>query len=104
MRHSAPKRTYYLDEDSWTYLAAEDYDAQGKIWKVREGFQIPIFELNNSCDSAAFVQYNLADKRFLVDMHAVGVGRDIKWFTDPEGPRFNPSFYTADNLRAISER
>ena len=31
MRHSAPKRTYYLDEDSWNYLAADDYDGQGKI-------------------------------------------------------------------------
>lgn len=104
MRHSAPKRTFYLDEDSWTYLAAEDYDAQGKIWKVREGFQIPIWELNGACDSGAFVQYNLADNRYLVDMHAVGVGRDIKWMVDPDGPRFNASYYTADNLRAISER
>jgi len=103
MRHSAPKRTYYLDEDSWNYLAADDYDGQGKIWKVREGFLTPVYE-TSSCDVSAFAQYNLADGRYLVDMHAAGTGRDIFYMMEGNGPRFNPNFYTADSLRAMSER
>jgi hypothetical protein len=103
MRHSAPKRTYYLDEDSWNYLGADDYDGQGKIWKVRESYLIPLYE-TGSCDASAFVQYNLADGRYLVDLHAAGTGKDIQYMVDAAGPRFNSNYYTSDNLRAMSER
>ncbi|MCJ2385513.1 DUF1329 domain-containing protein, partial [Lactiplantibacillus plantarum] len=37
VRHVASKKVFYLDEDSWLTLVGEDYDAQGKLWKVREG-------------------------------------------------------------------
>lgn len=103
MRHSAPKRTFYLDEDSWNFMGAEDYDAQGKIWKVRESFPIPVYE-TGSCDATAFVQYNLADGRYVVDLHGVGAGKDIEWKMEASGPQFSAGYYSAENLRAISDR
>ena len=103
MRHNAPKRTFFLDEDSWNMLVADDYDAQGKVAKVREGFLIPVFE-TGTCDVSAFVQHNLTEGRYLFDMHAAGTGSDVRWLTEPTGPRMRADFYTADNLRAISER
>ncbi len=102
-RHTTPKRTYYLDEDSWNIVLGEDYDAQGKLAKVREGFLVPVYE-TGTCDASAFVQYNLNEGRYVFDMHAAGSGSDIRWVTEPKGPRFKSDFYTADNLRAISER
>jgi phenylacetaldehyde dehydrogenase len=33
-----------------------------------------------------------------------GCAMGIRWFTEPNGPRFKASFFTSDNLRAISER
>ncbi|MBE2243449.1 MAG: DUF1329 domain-containing protein, partial [Burkholderiaceae bacterium] len=90
-------------EDSWNMVVADDYDAQGKLAKVREGFLIPVFE-TGSCDVSAFVQHNLTEGRYLFDMHAAGTGSDVRWVTDPTGPRFKADFYTADNLRAISDR
>jgi hypothetical protein len=103
VRHLAPKRTFYLDEDSWNAVLAEDYDAQGKLWKVREGFLIPVFE-TGSCDVVAFSQQNLVDNRYLFDFHAAGTGTDVRWFTEPSGPKMKPSYYTSENLRAVSER
>jgi hypothetical protein len=103
MRHSAPKRIVYLDEDSWAPLVMDDFDGQGKLSKLREGFPIPVYE-TGSCDFMAFVQYNLAESRYVFDTHAVGTGKDIRWITEPNGPRYKTGFYTADNLRAISER
>ncbi len=103
MRHTAPKRTFYLDEDSWNMLLADDYDAQGQLAKVREGFLIPVYE-TGSCDVSAFVQHNLTEGRYLFDMHAAGTGSDVRWVTDTGGPRFRTDFYTSDNLRAISDR
>ena len=103
MRHSAPKRTVYLDEDSWAPVMMDDFDGQGKLAKLREGFPVPVFE-TGSCDVMAMVQYNVQEGRYVFDTHAVGVGKDARWVTEPNGPRFKPGCYTADNLRAISER
>lgn len=103
MRHLAPKRTFYVDEDSWNLVVAEDYDAQGKLWKLREGFVIPVYE-TGSCDVVPFVQYDLVDGRYVFDMSSVGSGKDLKWFVENKDPKFSPGFYTSENLRAISER
>jgi hypothetical protein len=103
MRHSAPKRTVYLDEDSWAPLMMDDFDGQGKLAKLREGFAIPVFE-TGSCDVMAMVQYNVAEGRYVIDTHTLGTGADVRWITEPNGPRYKAGFYTADNLRSISER
>jgi hypothetical protein len=105
MRHQAPKRVFYIDEDSWNGLMAVDYDKQGQIWKVREGYTIPVYE-TGTCDMEAQAQYNLVDGRYLYDMTSIGVGKkDHRWLTEDAGnPRLKRDFYTSDNLRAISER
>lgn len=104
MRHSAPKRTFYIDEDSWAFSGGEDYDAQGKISRVREAYIIPLFELNGACDGNGYAQYNLNDGRYVSDMHETGTGRDIMYYIEGKGPRFNPGYYTSEALRARSER
>lgn len=104
VRHLAPKRVFYIDEDSWIILGGVDYDAQGKIWKVREAYPMPVAELG-ACDAPAFAQYNLADQRYLVDFSGIGASADFKWLVDGAGnPRMKRDFYTSENLRAISER
>lgn len=103
MRHSTPKRTVYLDEDSWAPVLMDDFDGQNSLVKMREGFLVPVYE-TGTCDVMAMVQNNLAEGRYVVDSHAIGAGKDIRWFTEASGPRMRSSFYTADNLRAISER
>lgn len=104
MRHLAPKRSFYLDEDSWNPLVADDYDGQGKLWKVREGYSIPVYE-TGACDVSAFAQYNLLEGRYVYDEHATGTGKDVRWITEAGGnPRLTPGFYTSENLRSVSER
>lgn len=104
MRHLAPKRTFFLDEDSWNPLVADDYDGQGKLWKVREGYSIPVYE-TGACDVSAFAQYNLLEGRYVYDEHGVGSGKDVRWITEPGGnPRLTSAFYSAENLRSVSER
>jgi hypothetical protein len=103
MRHTAPRRTIYLDEDSWAPVMMDDFDGQGKLAKMREGFLIPVYE-TGTCDVMAMVQNNVAEGRYVVDTGTSGVGKDIRYFTEPAGPRLKADFFTADNLRAISER
>lgn len=33
-RHQYAKRVLYLDEDTWTALAADNYDARGQLWRT----------------------------------------------------------------------
>jgi hypothetical protein len=104
VRHVASKKVLYLDEDSWLTLVGEDYDAQGKLWKVREGFPIPVWELGGACDVEPFAQYDLLNGRYVFDQSPVGGGKDIHWFEQSTDDRFKSEFYTGENLRAISER
>jgi len=104
MRHTAPRRTFYLDEDTWLALVGEDYDASGALWKLREGFPIPVWELEGVMDHKAYVHYDLANGRYIQDQGTIGTGKDIHWFQEINDPRFRADFYTSENLRAISER
>jgi hypothetical protein len=38
-RHIYSKRTFYLDEDSWTALASDQYDARGQLYRSSFAFQ-----------------------------------------------------------------
>ncbi|WP_175781605.1 DUF1329 domain-containing protein [Burkholderia anthina] len=103
-RHVASKKTFYLDEDSWLALTSEDYDAQGKLWKVRESYPIPVFELGGACDNQPFVQYDLNNGRYVFDGSSIGQGKDIRYYEHANDPRFKADFYTAESLRSVSER
>ncbi len=39
-RHLAAKRRYYLDEDTWTAVLADHWDANGQLWQM--GFAMPM--------------------------------------------------------------
>jgi hypothetical protein len=104
MRHISQKKVLYLDEDTYLALVGEDYDAQGKLWKAKEGYPIPVAELGGACDIEPFAQYNLTNGRYVADQGPIGGGQDIHWFEESTDPRFSDSYYTAENLRAVSER
>jgi hypothetical protein len=107
-QHLAPHRVYYLDEDSWSIAAVTEYDKKGKVWKLMEASQIPIWELGGSCGFLAYTIWDLQGRRYVADFNLIGAGGDAKWIraTDPEAqqPQFKADFYTPETLRAISER
>lgn len=62
-RHRAPKRTYYIDEDSWVVLLLDEYDSSGQLWKV--GIIHPAQILNEKwMYSLASSLYNLANQSY----------------------------------------
>ncbi len=104
MRHISQKKVLYLDEDTYLALLGEDYDAQGKLWKTKEGYPIPVWELGGTCDVEPFAQYNLATNRYVTDQSVIGTGQDVQYFESSDSPAFHSNYYTAENLRSISER
>jgi len=103
-RHVDSKKVFYLDEDSWLALVGEDFDAQGKLWKVRESYPIPVWELGGTCDNEPLVQYDLVNGRYVFDGSTIGQGKDIRWYQKIDDPRFKPDFFTSESLRSVSER
>lgn len=42
--HIYPRRTFYIDEDSWQAVVIDQYDAHGEIWRVSEGHCINYYD------------------------------------------------------------
>lgn len=44
-RHINPRRTFYIDEDSWQILVMDHYDAAGKLWRYSEAPSVNYYEV-----------------------------------------------------------
>ncbi len=58
-RHIYGRRTYYLDEDTWTALAGEMYDGRGDLWRVQYAYIVNLYD-RKSTFSLAYGSYDLA--------------------------------------------
>jgi hypothetical protein len=95
--HIYHKRTFYIDEDSWTILATDKYDASGKLWRYAEmhgvaapdmGIIYPVMD----------VHYDLQSGRYLVS----GIRSD-----EPKlavSIKRSPTDYTPSRLRGEGTR
>lgn len=100
-RHSAPRRTFYLDEDTWDILVEDFYDAQGKIQRVAEGSILPAWELG-ACISQEFASYDLPSGRYFGDIFTLGMP-ETDWLAVKNG-RLKPEQFTVDALRRQGAR
>ncbi len=58
-RHIYSKRVFYLDEDSWTALAADQYDARGQLYRASFAFQSYSYDVQAPFgDTAAIYDFN----------------------------------------------
>jgi len=51
-RHLYSRRTFYLDEDSWTGMADEMYDGRGNLWRVQYLYEVPLYDMKTKFHSA----------------------------------------------------
>jgi hypothetical protein len=104
-RHTMPKKLLYLDEDTWNAVVGDDYDAQGKVWKVKESPLIPISELHGACSADQFVMYDVNSGRYVGDGLVFGASKDPKYYEDATGiPILTDDYYTMQNLEQQSSR
>jgi hypothetical protein len=99
-RHQFPKRTAYLDEDSWMMVAVDNYDAQGKVWRVQESYPYVAWELP-ACVYQGYIVYDLNVGRYMADnMPQEG---KVDWLAGREG-RIDTRKFNADELRRAGSR
>ncbi|MES2258416.1 MAG: DUF1329 domain-containing protein [Pseudomonadota bacterium] len=63
-RHVAPKRTFYIDEDSWTAVAAEVYDNSGKLSRVQQGYSVTDYTTGTWLSASFFTSYDLPKAQY----------------------------------------
>lgn len=64
-RHLYAKRTFYIDEDSWSIAVADQYDARGSLWRVSQAFLKNYYEVPTTW-SALDVFHDLRSGRYHV--------------------------------------
>ncbi len=92
LRHIYPKRTFYIDEDTWSVLHADQYDSRNTLWRVREVFGVQIPNVPTFA-SAGEVLYDLQSRRYLVS-----------GLTNEEKPaefkkKYDPTHFSTASLR-----
>jgi hypothetical protein len=90
--HLYARRTFYIDEDSWQIVAADQYDRRGDIWRVSEAhcinyYDAPLFW------STLEVHHDLQNGRYL----AIGLDNENKMYDF--SIKRTPADYTPDSLR-----
>ncbi len=62
--HDYSKRVYYLDEDSWEVMLADNYDRRGELWRLWEDHLIMFYDVGFP-NRAAELQYDFNAHRML---------------------------------------
>ena len=100
-RHMFAKRTFYLDEDTWMIMAADQFDAQGKLWRVMEATIYPAVELG-ACVSQEFMSWDLTVNRYMAE-NSTQESKPTDWLAGAEG-RIDPKRFDPDELRRSGDR
>ncbi|MDH4580715.1 DUF1329 domain-containing protein [Pseudomonas sp. BN415] len=98
-RHVVPRRTYYIDEDSWQIVLVDGYDAQGKL--IRQQWSLPYLasDLPALTTQFAWGLYNIETGAYVYGMSS----NDSK-FHYKRTDRLPPSAFTPDAMASESSR
>ena len=87
--HIYQRRVFYVDEDSWQIALAENYDDNGRLWRVDEGHMINYYEVPVPWYTLQ-VYHDLRINRYLAE-GLDNPGRPFR-FSDTGNPlKFNPA-------------
>lgn len=97
MRHINPKRTFYLDEDSYQILLIDHYDARMELWRSSEAHCINYYDVPTFW-STIEVHYDLQSGRY------VGQGFDNTMPVNTFNVEMLPTQFTPQALRSRGRR
>ena len=97
MRHINPKRTYYLDEDSYQIVLIDHYDGRMQLWRVSEGHSINYYDVPTFW-STIESHYDLQSGRY------VAQGFDNTLPVNTFNVELEPAQFTPQALRSRGRR
>ncbi|OLF53434.1 DUF1329 domain-containing protein [Pseudomonas chlororaphis] len=98
-RHLYSRRTLYLDEDSWSAAATEQYDSRGELWRVSMAYLTNTYELP-AIGSALDVFHDLQSRRYMVQW----LDNEEAGTADFSQPAPDEEYFSPASLRARGVR
>ena len=65
-RHAFGKRTFYVDEDSWTVVMVENEDQDGRLWRFQEGHLVAEYDIQAAW-TRPVITYDFKDGRYFIN-------------------------------------
>jgi len=97
MRHINAKRTYYLEEDSYSIVLIDHYDGRDQLWRASEAHTINYYDVPTTW-STLETHYDLQSGRF------VAQGFDNTTAVNTFNVEMQPTQYTPQALRTRGRR
>ena len=97
-RHIYGKRTFYLDEDSWTVLMEEAYDTRGNLWRVGVHPLIQYYDVSVPFYAANII-HDLSNGNYICSALANEVKEPMKWGVKAKMAEFNPDALRRAGIR-----
>lgn len=94
-RHQYAKRRLYLDEDSWIAVAADNFDAQGNLWRTNLATTLYAYDAHTFYTGVTFY-HDLASGAYMVDR----LSNENVMPVLENSPQFNPSYFSPDAARS----
>lgn len=94
--HHFRKRRFYLDEDTWGVVMADNYNATNRLWKFQEGHGLYRHQEQATVISPQVV-YDLTDKRYFIS----GLTNEEK-AVEFNTRQISPSFFTTASAKRLS--
>ena len=88
--HRYSKRRYYVDEDSWSIIYAEEFDDKGNLWQVSEAHVINFYDVP-LVYSTLEVTYDLEDGRYYAEGLDNERGKTLDFSRGLEERDFSPT-------------
>ncbi len=91
--HIYPRRTFYVDEDSWQVLVVDQYDSHGQLWRVSEAhcinyYEVPTFwstlEVHTDLLAGRYLAFGLANEGPTYDF---AIKRTVSDYDNPDNLR-----------------
>lgn len=90
VRHLYTKRRFYIDEDSWSIVQADQYDARSKLWRVHLSYMVNYYQVPVTW-AAVTVSHELESGRYFAGYLDNSNGMAIQFDeTPPQDGYFSP--------------
>lgn len=98
-RHQAPKGRYYLDEDTWTAVLGDRWDANGQLWKTIFSNPVVMPDLPATAPTQQFGFYDLVSGAWYVNGVLNEKAEQYKIM-----PRYGNTVFTPDAMAGEGQR
>jgi hypothetical protein len=100
-RHVYPRRTFYVDEDSWRAVLADMYDSQNQLWKTQVGFVLVAYDVPATIQPCS-ITYDAYKTEYYEEYFPNAWEGMYKYSTTDEPIKLD--FFTPENIRQIGRR